>query len=243
MEIKSVEGIIISETPYGESSKILNVITRDNGIIGILAKGAKRLKSPLRSVSDKFTYAMFQIIYKEGKLSTLVSADVINPFKCIKKDIIKVSYLNFITELTQQVMRQSTDKLIYEIYVASILKIDEGFDPAVITNILELKFLDFLGVSPKLNACVGCGKESVVTLSPSKGGFVCHNCLQNDYIVGEKTIKMIKMLKYVDISKISKLEVGIKVKKEINDFIDEYYDLYTGLYLKSKNFLKSLTQI
>ena len=48
LEIIEVEGIIIDEKPYGETSKILNIITKDKGVIGVLAKGAKRLKSPLR---------------------------------------------------------------------------------------------------------------------------------------------------------------------------------------------------
>ena len=51
------------------------------------------------------------------------------------------------------------------------------------------------------------------------------------------------MLEYVDISKISKLDVSDTVKKEINAFIDDYYDRYTGLYLKSKNFLKKLVNL
>ena len=51
------------------------------------------------------------------------------------------------------------------------------------------------------------------------------------------------MLKYVDISKISKLDVSDVVKKEINTFIDEYYDRYSGLYLKSKDFLKNIVKL
>ena len=51
------------------------------------------------------------------------------------------------------------------------------------------------------------------------------------------------MLKYVDISKISKLELSDVVKNEINSFINEYYDMYTGLYLKSKSFLKNIVKI
>ena len=31
--------------------------------------------------------------------------------------------------------------------------------------------------------------------------------------------------------------------KEINDFLDNYYDRYTGLYLKSKSFVKELAKI
>ena len=51
------------------------------------------------------------------------------------------------------------------------------------------------------------------------------------------------MLKYVDISKITKINISDEVKNEINNFIDDYYDRYTGLYLKSKEFLKKLIKI
>lgn len=241
LEMIEVEGIVIDEKPYKESSKILNIITKEKGVIGVIAKGSKRLKSPLRSVSERFCYANFNISYKENNLSTLISADVINPFRNIKKDIIKVSYLNFLSELTNGVIKQNDDKRIYDIYLSAILKIEEGFDPMVITNILELKYLSFLGVSPKLNGCVICGNENVVTVSSDKGGFVCKDHALNDYIVSDKTIKLIRLLEYVDISKISKLDVSDEVKKEINNFIDDYYDRYTGLYLKSKTFLKSMS--
>ena len=51
------------------------------------------------------------------------------------------------------------------------------------------------------------------------------------------------MFYYVDISKISKLDISTSVKNGIDKFLDEYYDDYTGLYLKSKQFLKDLTKI
>ncbi len=238
-----LEGIVIDEKPYGESSKILNIITKEKGIVGVLAKGAKRLKSPLRSISERFCYANFNISYKEDKLSILIGADVINPLRNIKTDIKKVSYLNFLSELTRGVLKESNDDRIYNIYLSAILKMEEGFDPSIITNIVELKYLSFLGVSPKLNGCVICGNENVVSISAYKGGYVCKEHLENDYVVSDKTIKIIRMLEYVDISKISKLEVSDQVRKEINDFLDDYYDRYTGIYLKSKKFLKNLINL
>ena len=48
-----VEGIIVSETNYSETSKILNIITKKYGLIGVISKGCRNLKSPLRSVSNK----------------------------------------------------------------------------------------------------------------------------------------------------------------------------------------------
>lgn len=51
------------------------------------------------------------------------------------------------------------------------------------------------------------------------------------------------MFYYVNISQISTLNISSNVEKEINDFLDDYYDRYTGLYLKTKNFLKNLSKI
>ena len=39
---------------------------------------------------------------------------------------------------------------------------------------------------------------------------------------------------------ITKLDVSDEVTNEINQFLDDYYDRYTGLYLKSKEFIKAL---
>ena len=243
MEIKTIEGFIISEKPYKESSKIISVITKEYGIISLIAKGAKRLKSNLRSATDIFTYANFEVNYKEDSLCNLIAVTPINSLSNIKKDIEKISYVNFISELAKQVIKQSNNKNIYNILIDSIIKINDGFDPMVITNILELKYLDFLGVSPVFDRCALCDSVNVVTLSSIKGGFVCKKHMDNDYLVNEKTIKIIRMLKYVDISKISKLDISYEVKKEINDFINDYYDSYTGLYLKSKDFLKNIVKL
>ena len=238
-----VEGIVISEVSYKESSKILNVITKEFGIIGILSKGCKQLKSNLRSVSTKLTYGYFNIIYKEGKLSTLISVDVIDNLKNIKIDVTlkKLSYTYYILELTEQVLKHNYNDKLFDIMINSILKINECYDPLVITNIVELKYLNFLGVMPILDCCSVCGnKSSIKTLSSKRGGYVCNECHTTEKVVSNKAIKLIRMLYYVDIEKIDKLDISINVKQEINDFLNEYYDLYTGLFLKSKKFINDL---
>ena len=54
---------------------------------------------------------------------------------------------------------------------------------------------------------------------------------------------MIRMYQYVEISNISKLEVSEPIKNEINTFLDEYYERYTGLYIKSKDFMKQINRL
>lgn len=236
-----VEGFILQETPYGETSKIINVFTKDHGVIGIMCKGAKSLKSKNRVATMHLSYSRFNIYYKENKLSTLVSADIINPLKNIRNDITLISYVTYLAELTSQVLKQSNNYTIYEEFINAILKIDAGLDPLVLTNILEIKYLEELGVLFELDCCVLCGsKTKIVTIDSDKGGFICLNCHTNEIIVDKKVIKMLRMYYYIKIKSISTVNISDSVKNTINDFLDRYYEKYTGLYLNSKNFLKKL---
>lgn len=244
MEIIEVEGIVLTETNYSESSKILNVITKDYGLIGILSKGCRNMKSKLRGVSRKLVYGTFHIYYKESSLSTLIGVDVINSFSNILMDLERVSYTSFILDLVNQVIKENDDPNIFDLLKDTLLKIDEGFSPIVLTNILELKLLEYLGVKPSIDYCSVCGSsKNIVTISSLKGGYVCGNCYENDGIVSDKTIKMLRLFYYVDIKNITKLEISSSIIKEINMFLDDYYDRYTGIYLKSKHFIKELNKL
>lgn len=242
--IKKIEGIIVSEVDYKENSKIINIFSPDVGVIGVLARGTKKIKSNLSGVTSKLTYGYFHIQYKENGLSTLMEVDVINGFKNIRRSIDKISYASYLLELSSMVYKHGSDINIYNLLIASLKKIDEGYDYEVITNILELKLLDYLGIKPVIDSCVNCGsKVDIVTISSYKGGYLCKNCAHDEVIVNIKTIKLLRMFYYVDIDKISKLDISDNIKKELNRFIDDYYDRYSGLYLKSKMFLKNLQNI
>ena len=54
---------------------------------------------------------------------------------------------------------------------------------------------------------------------------------------------MIRLYDLVDISTINKLDVDPNIKQDINTFIDEYYERYTGLYIKSKDFIKQVNRL
>ena len=236
-----VEGFILKETPYGESSKIINVLTKDKGLIGIMCKGAKSMKSKLRACTQAYTYGVFSLYYKEDKLSTLSSVDVINPLKNIRQDLSKISYVTYLSELTNQVIKESNSQSIYDNFINTILKIEEGLDPIILTNILELKYLPLLGVGLNLDCCIHCGnKTSIVTIDASYGGLICKDCFRNEMLVDKKVIQLIRMYYYVDIKSITNIAVKDEYKNVINKFVSDYYDSFTGLYVYSKKFLETL---
>lgn len=242
--IIKVEGMIVSETPYGDTSKIINLYTKEYGIIGVMCKGAKSMKSRLRALTMKFTYGSFYIYYKEDKLSILKDVDVLDEFTTIKNDIVLIGYLNYLTELTVQVYKHSNEACIYDMYISVLKKINQNMDPLILTNIIEFKYLPYLGVGLELDSCILCGrKNDIVTIDADTGGYICKHCYTDQILVNEKTVKLIRMYYYVSIDSISTIKISEDVAREINFFINRYYEKYTGLYLNSKKFLNKMLNV
>ena len=126
--------------------------------------------------------------------------------------------------------------------IDAIKKIENNYNPKIITNILELKYLNYIGINLDLDKCVSCGNTKIITISLQKGGYICSNCRTNELLIDEKVIKLLRLYYYVDISKISNLDIDEKISNKIDEIITEYYDLYSGVASKSKIFLKKLEE-
>lgn len=240
MKIISTDGIVVSSIPFKENSRIINILTKDMGIVGCIVKGCKSLKSKLRLPSEKFAYGTFHFYYKENGLSTLIEADIKNYFINIKSDIVKISYMSYLCELATNVYKESNNNEVYDILISALLKIEDNFDPKIITNIVEIQYLSYIGISLCLDSCVNCGSTKVVTLSTSRGGYLCSNCRQSEPILDGKILKLLRLYNYVDISKISNLDIDNEVSNAIDRIISEYYEDYSGVSTKSKKFLKEI---
>ena len=234
------KGIILKETPYSETSKVLNVITSDYGLIGILSKGCRNMKSKLRGISNKMVYAEFTIKYKETGLSTLIEGNYINPFKNIFNDIKKANYSFYLMDLIYQVLIENNDKKLFSLLEQSLIKINEGLSPELISNIVELQLLKYLGVNLNLFNC-SCGNNNIFNLDINSGGVICKNCYKEGYIFNNKTIRLLKLMETIDFSKIKNLEITDEnIFNEVNDFLHEYYNTYTGIYLRDKKKMNGL---
>ena len=236
MQVKT-RGIVLTETPFKETSKILHVLTEDYGLIGIISKGCKNLKNKLRGVSNKMNYCEYTINYKENGLSTLIEGTTIDSFKNIYVDMKKAMYSFYLIDLVSQVLKENNNKEIFNLLVPSLIKINDGLSSELISNIVEIKLLDYLGVSLNLEECSICGnKDNLVTIDLTSGGVICKNCYTDGYIMNHKALHLMRLLKRVDINKLETLEITDEdIFREIDKFIYEFYTSFTRIYIKKKD--------
>lgn len=238
-----VEGIVLKETLYSETSKVLQVLTKEFGLISIIAKGASSIKSPLRSLTIPFLYGKFSIIYKENKLSILKNGSIIKLYGSNNKDLKIYAYISYLSELTYHVLKENNDKELFSILKDGLDKIIDNYNPEVIKNIIEFKYLDYLGIAPNFDICQKCNLESEpFALDGSSGGFICKNCYKNETKVPNNYRKIIDRFQNVNIHEIKEIKLSKTDEDIINKFLDDYYEKYSAIYINSKIFLYSISE-
>ena len=238
MEVE-VEGIVLKETLYGETSKILQVLTKEYGLISVIAKGASSYKSNLRSLALPFLYAKFLINYKKDKISTLKGGKIIKLYGSGSKDIKVYAYVSYLSEISYKVLQENNDKKIFNILKDALDKIEEGLNEKVIKNIVEFKLLDYIGISPDLNICHKCMREvKPFAIDGKIGGFVCKGCFTNERIIPNDFHKILIRYKNVDISEIKNIKLSKENENIVDEFLKEYYSSFSGIKINSDVLLK-----
>ena len=244
---KKIEGIVIKTTDYGESNKILTIYSREMGKVGAVARGAKKPRNRFVAVSQPFTYAYFVCYFGSG-LGTLQQGESIEHFRQIKQDLVLAGHAAYVAELLDKATEERVrNPFLFELFLQTLRYLDEGYDPDIIKNIFEVKMLPILGLKPNFTGCALCGKTTgPYVFSVREGGFLCRQCSHHDphhLQVSQATIKLLRLFSLLDVKKIRSINVKERTKKELELCISTYYDEYSGIYLKSRRFLKQLAQL
>lgn len=146
MKQVATEAIVLGRIDFGEASRILTLLTKDQGKISALAKGVRRPKSKLAGGVELFTIS--DIVYLEGKgdIKTLVSAQLKQNFGYIGSDITRsmLAYdvLKYTSLYTESVCEDSYFNLVSTVFGALQ---DKELDPAVIWLWFGVQLLELSG--------------------------------------------------------------------------------------------------
>jgi DNA repair protein RecO (recombination protein O) len=242
--LEKCEGIVIKNTDYGETNKIMHVYTREFGKLGMMARGAKKPNSRLAAVSQVFTYGQF-LFHPSRGLGTLQQGGILSSMRYLREDIFKTAYGAFIIELLDKAVEEKKpNPYLFELLLRSLEYMNEDYDMEIITDIFEMKMLNVLGLYPVMNECAVCGnQEGIFAFSIRENGLICHRCFDKDPYrlpLTQPAIRLLRLFYYLDIGRLGKISVKESTKKELRTAISMYYEEYSGLYLKSKRFLSQL---
>ncbi|RMF09406.1 MAG: DNA repair protein RecO [Candidatus Neomarinimicrobiota bacterium] len=145
--------IVIKTIPYGETSLVVRCYTRDRGKMGLLAKGARRKKSPLVATFQSGNYLEIFYTFKANRdLQILTQAGFMETWTRRNDDLKKLGYsLTVIELLDQSVTDLDPHPEIFDAVVTTLRAInsqDRGLNRVFWR--FQVQLLTYLGFRPDL---------------------------------------------------------------------------------------------
>lgn len=193
--------MIVKCTDYGESDRIVTVITERMGKVRGIAKGARR--SIKRFGGCLETFSLVSLLIREGKsLSYIGEGRVLKDFRDIKKDIEKISYGSYMLDISDAVAlddgaqlenvspnNEPASETVFILLLDAIKSLAKSREPEAEARGFEVRLLAMAGYLPSFLNCLSCGGSVLegdkkkgrgscdrALFSPARGGVLCINC-------------------------------------------------------------------
>lgn len=178
MHIKT-QGIVLRETNYKETDKILTVLTGEGGKRTVKARACRRRGSRLAASAQLLAFSDLTLFeYKD--FFTMDEADPLELFWGVRSDIEKLSLCSYFAEVTETVAEEGRPQPeLLSLLLNSMYALDKLNKPLpLVKAAFELKLLCLVGYEPMVDACAVCGlpqPESPV-LDLQEGVLHCARC-------------------------------------------------------------------
>ncbi len=155
-----VKGIVIRETPKGETSKLLTVLTATNGVITVNAKGVRKLSSPYLKSAQLFALSDM-LLYEKNGFYTLTEAALIADFYPIREDIKNYSLACYLCDAASTFAVAGEDSgNILRLLLNSLYALENGkSNRSLIKAAFELRLCAECGFMPEVSFCTDCETE------------------------------------------------------------------------------------
>lgn len=167
--------IVLRSIDYKDNDRMLTLLTRENGKISCLARGARKQNNPLFGLSDVFVCADFGF-YKRGGKYIITQGILRQNFYNIRINPEAAAVAAVVTESVEKAATEAGDARLFALLAGVLFALDNGAVPADIFCFFVIKLLDVLGMRPETERCVRCGAPAADKLSLALGGAVCESC-------------------------------------------------------------------
>jgi len=241
------EGIVIRAMDYGESHKIITLFTHNAGKVGVLVKGAKKVRSKHASLAQPFTYGEFVFTRHTG-LGTLQHGEIIESNHLLREHLDLSAHAAYIAELTEKAIpEEEVNHIHFNLIKGCFSALHSGKDFEVVTHIYQLKLLALAGYDPVVDSCIQCGQQQgAFRMSYYAGGILCEKCARHDQsltLLSDNVLKLLRFYKQIDLTRLGEINISQATKTELTKVIHRLIDYQLGLKLKTRAFLDSLSKL
>lgn len=183
------EAVVLRSLRYGEADRILHLLTRDQGRVSAIAKGARRTRSKLGGRLEPLSHVAVLFHRGSGEMVTITGADLVASHDVARADPARLAVALVGVEAVLRLFpEEAADERLFDGLVRFLdVVAGPGGDDSSIALAFCMKLIALAGWAPRLDVCASCGNPPpLVRYSAHAGGAVCCSC--QGFPVSEETL-------------------------------------------------------
>ncbi len=189
MERIATEAVVLATRSLGETDLIVEFVTRNQGRLSAVAKGARNSRKRYGGRLAKFVCVDLQAHQKpSATLARVDDVQIIESFPGLSEDLDRLAMAEAVMELSARVIVPGPDAAETFDWLLGAWRVLQvgGWNAAEFYYAL-LQMLMRQGVMASLEQCLRCGEAEVpVTFLAGQGGFVCLSCAPGARVVSSE---------------------------------------------------------
>lgn len=245
----TTDGLVIKENNVGESDRVVQVLTRNMGIISAFVSGARKPKSKNAAATALLCYSHLTFTQTKDTYR-ITESEAINVFFDLRADIERLSLAQYICELCQVLVPYGVEGEEYlRLALNSLHFIAKGkHDIYALKALTELRMMVISGFMPDLVGCRECGTDRSfpMWLDLSGGDMLCNGCKSAEPINGQfaeldkTTFAAMRHIVYSDLERLYSFSLPPQNARYLSFVTERYLMAQTDRKFKTLEFFHSL---
>ncbi len=245
--IVSTDAVVLRTVNYSETSIIVTLFTKNSGKITLMAKGARKPKSPFAAQLEPMNILNINYFHKDSRnIQLLKESTFIDNSMSIRETYESLNYGLSIVEILDKLLQEyDVDPIIYRLCIKTLSAIKDSLAQYdIIFSFFLLQLSIRLGFMPELNRCCNCTQPlETAKFDEHRGELMCENCVHGGEIkFSAGTIKLLQALIKTHIDNLHELKYADQNLIEIDSFLDYYSKFHLDGMTKVKS-LKILREL
>jgi len=171
MEEKT-EGITLKVTAFKENSRIIQIFSKDFGIISLLIKRISPKKSNLLALSTPFCHGEFLLKKNKGDIFSFLDGNILHHHLALRNDFnVMQAASKCIRSILKTQFQEKHAPMLFQLLSSYLKAIPSFQDPFVLMSSFYLKLLHYESLLHLSDKCNLCSERSV---SIYRGESLCH---------------------------------------------------------------------
>ncbi len=179
--LTTVTAFVLRHHVLGEADKILVLLTQEDGLRRVVAKGLRKANNRIGGRLEAFREC--QVILAKGRnLDVVTQVDSLRRFPGVSQDYDALACGMAASELLMAFLEEGDPAPeAYALFAELLGELGPGAPAEVLLTAFELQLLDVLGYRPQLDTCMACDRPiewayDVAGLHIEGGSAICVHC-------------------------------------------------------------------